>query len=190
MVVYDTPLSASAAGDDGLCADGKDRKPLPLVISTGDAEENRRLFEEHGIVGRLGARSHPRIVRRGACAQRGDKGVTCLLITGTSLHSGPYQGRSVRRPRASPAHFPHAVHSGLSSRRWILPQRSRISVGSPRSPPRKGAGRGRASVVANHTAHTRPKTEPGRCRHRRAGAPGTQKRGPQPPFPYCVARRA
>jgi thiol-disulfide isomerase/thioredoxin len=32
-----------------LSTDGKDRKPLPLVVSTGDAEENRKLFAEHGI---------------------------------------------------------------------------------------------------------------------------------------------
>jgi methylamine dehydrogenase accessory protein MauD len=32
-----------------LAADGKDGGPLPLVISTGDADENRRLIEPHGL---------------------------------------------------------------------------------------------------------------------------------------------
>jgi methylamine dehydrogenase accessory protein MauD len=32
-----------------LAADGRDGGPLPLVISTGDADENRRLIEPHGL---------------------------------------------------------------------------------------------------------------------------------------------
>jgi len=32
-----------------LPADGTDGRPLPLVVSTGDAEENHQLVEEHGI---------------------------------------------------------------------------------------------------------------------------------------------
>src|SRR5262249_61293186 len=36
----------------GLAAlpiDGADGRPLPLVVSTGDAEENRKLVAEHGL---------------------------------------------------------------------------------------------------------------------------------------------
>jgi peroxiredoxin len=32
-----------------LPVDGRDGRPIPLVITTGDAEENRKLFAEHGV---------------------------------------------------------------------------------------------------------------------------------------------
>ena len=41
-----TQMAAELAA---LRTDGKDGKPVPLVVSTGDAEENRKLFAEHGI---------------------------------------------------------------------------------------------------------------------------------------------
>jgi peroxiredoxin len=33
----------------GLPVDGRDGKPVPLVVTTGDAEENRKLFAEHDV---------------------------------------------------------------------------------------------------------------------------------------------
>jgi peroxiredoxin len=38
-----------AEGLAALPTDGADGKPIPLVVSTGDAEENRNFFAEHGI---------------------------------------------------------------------------------------------------------------------------------------------
>ena len=32
-----------------LAVDGGDGRPVPLVITTGDAEANRKMFEEHGV---------------------------------------------------------------------------------------------------------------------------------------------
>jgi hypothetical protein len=92
------------------------------------------LLEEHGMVGRLGARSHPWIVRREACAQRGDKGVSCLLITPASLHSAAVPGPI--RPRAARAACTYSSRG--SQRTFIAPgdtsARSRISVGFPLAP--------------------------------------------------------
>ena len=34
----------------GLAVDGREGKPIPVLITTGDAEENRRLFAEHGVL--------------------------------------------------------------------------------------------------------------------------------------------
>jgi peroxiredoxin len=38
-----------AAGLAALQADGSDGRPIPVLITTGDPEENRRFLEEHGI---------------------------------------------------------------------------------------------------------------------------------------------
>lgn len=38
-----------AAGLAALKADGSDGQPIPVLITTGDAEENRRFMEQHGI---------------------------------------------------------------------------------------------------------------------------------------------
>jgi peroxiredoxin len=41
--------SRMAADLAGLPVDGRSGAPVPLVVSTGDAEENRRFFTEHGV---------------------------------------------------------------------------------------------------------------------------------------------
>src|SRR5262249_23325927 len=52
LIFFNPRCSFCVQMADGLAAlktDGSDGRPLPVLVTAGDAEENRRFLEEHGI---------------------------------------------------------------------------------------------------------------------------------------------